>query len=201
MDSMDKLKSLPPLPEKYDPMLLEVCIGQEDYQDRVDRNKASSVETSVPLFESHPTTHMLDALEQKGEPCRDAPSPLGECIRPKEAATAPVLDEISADIGLAEQQLPVLTTPAKGGRRRKIMSAQRHSARLAARPSVVPVSRRAQHRMEMLDLGGPVEPTGDEAIKFYLERYKGTPPPHVTAALAALTSAMLAGAEDGDEEG
>jgi hypothetical protein len=45
--------------------------------------------------------------------------------------------------------------------------------------------------MEMLDLGGPVEPTGDEAIKLYLERYKGTPP-HVTAALAALTSAMLA---------
>lgn len=55
--------------------------------------------------------------------------------------------------------------------------------------------------MEMLDHdGGPVEPTGDEAIKLYLERYKGTPPPHVTAALAALSSAMLAGAEDGDEE-
>jgi len=54
--------------------------------------------------------------------------------------------------------------------------------------------------MEMLDFGGPVEPTGDEAIQLYLERYKGTPPPHVTVALAALTSTMLDGAENGDEE-
>ena len=137
---------------------------------------------------------MLDALEQKGEPCRDAPSLLEECISPKEAATAPVLDEISTDIGLAEPQLPVLTTPTKGGRRQKVMSAQRHSARLSTRPSVVPVSRRAQHRMEMLDLGVPM------AIKLYLERYKRTPPPHVTIALAALSSAMLAGAENRDEE-
>lgn len=165
--------------------------------------------------ESLQNIHMHEAQSEQED---ETPMSLKECISTKIAAPTAVLIEIPLDKSPAYSLLLVLTTPAKGKHHRralpKVMSAQRHGAQLATRPSLVLVTRRAQHRLarqiEMHDTGVPAEPTRDEAIKLYLERFKGMPPPHGTAALEALASVrngssmrahvMLTREEVGEEE-
>jgi len=87
---------------------------------------------------------------------------------------------------------------------------RRQSSRLLARPSSVPVSRRATHRLiRQLDLVGQEEAIGDEAVEKYERMYQRPLPRKTMAALNAVTriasgavmaaSAALA-AEAGAEE-
>ncbi|RCV36025.1 hypothetical protein SETIT_7G286600v2 [Setaria italica] len=65
---------------------------------------------------------------------------------------------------------------------------KRHSKRLLARPSSVPVSRRSTHRlMRQLDIVGQDQAIGDEAAAQYEKMYKGPMPRKTVAALAAVS--------------
>ncbi|KAF8725767.1 hypothetical protein HU200_020320 [Digitaria exilis] len=65
---------------------------------------------------------------------------------------------------------------------------KRQSSRLLARPSSVPVSRRATHRlMRQLDIIGQGQAIGDEAVAQYERTYAGPMPRKTVAALAAVT--------------
>ncbi|RLM80417.1 hypothetical protein C2845_PM12G10900 [Panicum miliaceum] len=66
--------------------------------------------------------------------------------------------------------------------------AQRASNRLAARPSSIPVSKRAQHRLiRELSFINKEEKVGDDAVAAYIDTYKSTLPPKAVAALRSAT--------------
>ncbi|CAO2039669.1 unnamed protein product [Urochloa humidicola] len=87
----------------------------------------------------------------------------------------------------AEVPQPVLAVPAPPAPTPAPVP-QRQSERLRARPSSVPVSRRATHRLiRELDFVGDGEAIGDEAVAKYERMYQGPVPRKSVAALAAVT--------------
>jgi len=91
--------------------------------------------------------------------------------------TGSFLGSVFREIPPAELPAPVQQPPPTAA-----SSSRRQSNRLLARPSSVPVSRRATHRLiRQLDLVGQEEAIGDEAVEKY-ERMYQRPLPRKTMA-------------------
>ena len=97
--------------------------------------------------------------------------------------TGSFLGSVFREIPPAELPAPVQQPPPTAA-----SSSRRQSNRLLARPSSVPVSRRATHRLiRQLDLAGQEEAIGDEAVEKYERMYQRPLPRKTMAALTAVT--------------
>ncbi|CAN6198765.1 unnamed protein product [Urochloa humidicola] len=127
----------------------------------------------------------VHSMDIDGPSAHDVQAP-GEGVAPQEAARERFFGSIFAPV-----PPPVLPAPAPAV---ELVTptpkpiAQRQSKRLMARPSSVPVSRRATHRL-IRELGfvGQNEPIGDEAVAEYERMHYGPMPRKTVAALAAVS--------------
>ncbi|CAO2162745.1 unnamed protein product [Urochloa humidicola] len=109
--------------------------------------------------------------------------PKGGEVEAQHAAREHFFSSVFADV-----QPAALPTPAPAPMPTPRVQPQRQSERLLTRPSSVPVSRRATHRlMRQLDFVGQDEPIGDEALEKYEKMHYGPMPRKTVAALAAVT--------------
>jgi hypothetical protein len=83
-----------------------------------------------------------------------------------------IFKEIQEPLLAAPHASPPRATSSRAGRARKTLVPTRSSMRLAARPSSVPISQRAQHKlMRELDFVNTQAPAPDAALAAYIDMY------------------------------
>uniref|UniRef100_A0A0D9Z8X5 Uncharacterized protein n=1 Tax=Oryza glumipatula TaxID=40148 RepID=A0A0D9Z8X5_9ORYZ len=192
--------------EGEDPMFLELAVAAAFHAEKSANASTLEAGASVPIGPAAP----LGPVAPLGSVSPGPVAPLG----PDGSATSPGLIA-SPGLGLLElvgEQMegtatqpmqgvvepffaplppPLVATPPvrrRGRPRKKVLLPSRHSKRLEARPSPVPVSMRAQVRiMKEMRVLKPGEPVGDEALAEYIKRFQNPLPTVVVQGIRALT--------------
>lgn len=180
-----------------DPMTMEVAIGVEEATQKLPPILLSAP-TAHPLLEAQSGFEAQEELAAQEEMAAQAskevvPDVVG-CldegdglahIAPPGAPAPPRLFEPLPEPLLLQPPPPA---PARRGRSKVKMVPSRHSARQAARPFSMPVSKHAEGRL-LKEMGfiDKEEDLNDEAIAAFVKAFDKPLPPHVIAGLRCLT--------------